>query len=117
MLASSSGATASQRERRSPARRERHAHDHGQVADAERDAEEARQVHGPNAQLDAQGEDHGPQEVGVALDALAQVEDQLAVPRQVARVEERDVRVVGDEIEQARVRHQHHRRDSSARSA
>jgi hypothetical protein len=60
-------------------------------------------------QLDAQGEHDRPQKVGVALHALAEVEHQLARQGQVARVAEGDVGVVGDEIEQVRVRHQHGR--------
>jgi hypothetical protein len=45
----------------------------------------------------------GPQEVGVALDRIAEVERQLTVLGEVAREHERDERVVGDEVVLLRV--------------
>ena len=54
----------------------------------------------------AAGEDQRPQKVGVALDAFAEVKDQLTVLRQVARIDERDERVIGDEVEEQAVRNQ-----------
>ena len=57
------------------------------------------------------GEQHRPQEVRVALDGrLAEVEHQLPVLGEVARVDERDVGVVGDEVEHERVRDERDRR-------
>ena len=52
---------------------------------------------------DAGGNDEHPEEVRVALDALAEVEDQLPRVGEVARVDEGDERVVGDEVPDERV--------------
>ncbi len=62
-------------------------------------------------------EDHGPQEVRVALHRLADVERQLTVLGEVARVHERDVGVVGDEVVRERVNHEHDRGNSEEEPA
>lgn len=78
---------------------EAEAYDDGNGAERAGDAEHLAPRHRVEAERQHPRHHHGPQEVGVTLDLLPEVPDQLPVTHQIVRVAETDEGVVADEVE------------------